>query len=218
MTIHASSSAAKIVSWEMIVYDPGAMPFKSFKGTWPQATIAWDGRDANGEFVESASQYTVVAKIRDSRGAVGEARGTLSTGIVLLKGASRYRIGISSIVFKPNTADFKDVEPAQKTRNLETLRLLAAKLKLFPGYDIRIEGHAVLTNWQDKAKGEAEQKDSLIPLSKARGEAIKSALASAGIPASSMVTAGLGAKDPIVPDCDVKNRWKNRRVEIYLER
>jgi flagellar motor protein MotB len=38
-----------------------------------------------------------------------------------------------------------------------------------------------------------------------------------GIPQGSILTAGLGAKDPVVPDSDAKNRWKNRRVEIFLE-
>jgi len=217
VTMQAPSGAARIVSWDMTVYDPGDMPFILFKGAGPRAEVAWDGRGAKGDLVESASQYIFVARIRDALGNVGEARATLATGIVLLKGASRYRIGISSIVFKPDTADFWDVEPAQVARNLETLRLLAAKLKLFPGYRIRIEGHAVLTNWQDKAKAEAEQRNSLIPLSKARSEAIKAALVKYRIPAAAMETAGLGAKDPIVPDSDVKNRWKNRRVEIYLE-
>ena len=217
VTIQSPYSAAKIVSWELAVFDPEAAPFVSFKGTGPRAELAWDGRGAKGDLVESTSRYTFVARVRDSLGRVGQGRAALTTGIVMLKGASRYRIGISSIVFKPDTADFVDVEPAQVARNLETLRLLAAKLRLFPGFKIRIEGHAVLTNWQDKKRAETEEVESLIPLSKARSEAIKAALVKYRIPVSAIETAGLGAKDPIVPDSDVKNRWKNRRVEIYLE-
>jgi hypothetical protein len=94
------------------------MPFISFKGLGPRAEVAW---------------------VRDERGGGLEVGATLTTGIVMLKGMSRYRIGI--------------------------------------------EGHAVLTHWQDKAKAEAEQRDSLIPLYKARSEAIKAALAKYSIPA-----------------------------------
>jgi outer membrane protein OmpA-like peptidoglycan-associated protein len=36
------------------------------------------------------------------------------------------------------------------------------------------------------------------------------------IPAARLTTAGLGAEDPVVPDGDLANRWKNRRVEFYL--
>jgi outer membrane protein OmpA-like peptidoglycan-associated protein len=219
VTIQSKSTIAKLDSWDVTVYDPGAMPFARFSGRWPDNTIAWDGRGSSGDLVESAQDYFFVAKIRDAFGNVGEARGKLSTGIVLLKGNSRYRIGISSIIFKPDTADFKDVSTAQKLRNLETLRLLAKKLREFPGFTISIEGHAVLTNWNDKAAAEREQKYSLIPLSKARAEAIKEALVKEyGFDTKLLKTAGLGAKDPVVPNSDIKNRWKNRRVEIYLEK
>ena len=33
-----------------------------------------------------------------------------------------------------------------------------------------------------------------------------------------MVTDGAGASDPIVPDSDFENRWKNRRVEFFLQK
>lgn len=218
VTILNTSPVAKIDSWDVTVYDPGNMPFARFSGRWPDNKIAWDGRGSSGDLVESAADYVFVAKLRDAYGNVGEARGKLSTGIVLLKGNDLYRIGISSIIFKPDTADYQDVTPAQKARNLETLSLLARKLRLFPGFSIRIEGHAVLTHWNDKDLADREQRNSLIPLSKARADAIKGALVGCGFPAKLMRTAGLGAKNPIVPDSDVKNRWKNRRVEIYLEK
>ncbi|HUW41091.1 MAG TPA: OmpA family protein [Rectinemataceae bacterium] len=219
VTIQGTSTVAKLDSWDVTVYDPGAMPFAQFSGRWPNNTIAWDGRGSSGDLVESAQDYYFVAKIRDAFGNVGEARGRLTTGIVLLKGNSRYRIGISSIIFKPDTANFKEVSTAQRIRNLETMRLLAKKLREFPGFTISIEGHAVLTNWNNKALAEREQRTSLIPLSKARAEAIKWALVKEyGFDAKLIKTVGLGAKDPVVPNSDLKNRWKNRRVEIYLEK
>lgn len=219
VTIKGRSTVAKLESWKVTVYDPGAMPFARFSGRWPDDTISWDGRGVTGALVESTEDYIFVAKIKDAYGNVGEARGKLRTGIVLLKGNSRYRIGISSIIFKSDTADFKDVNPTQKTRNLETMDLLAKKLKLFPGFTISIEGHAVLTNWNNKVLAEKEQRESLIPLSKARAEAIKwSLVKDYGFDPKLINTAGLGAKDPIVPNSDLKNRWKNRRVEIYLEK
>ena len=49
-------------------------------------------------------------------------------------------------------------------------------------------------------------------------EAVKAALVQLGIPAASMRTVGLGALDPVVPDSDLKNRWKNRRVEMVLDK
>ena len=136
----------------------------------------------------------------------------------MLKSGDGYRIRVSSIVFKAFTADYVDVPAGLAARNKATLDLLAAKLRLppFGDYKVRLEGHAVMINWDDKAKGEAEQQAILIPLSKARAEAIEQALIERGITADRLVTDGVGAKDPVVPDSDFANRWKNRRVEFYL--
>ena len=73
-----------------------------------------------------------------------------------------------------------------------------------------------MINWDNKAKGEIKQREILIPLSKERAAAIKAALADRGVTADRLVTDGVGAKDPIVPDSNLANRWKNRRVEFYI--
>jgi hypothetical protein len=209
--------APAIASWEATIYDPGSMPFMTLKAADAGEKLVWDGHGHGGELVESSSEYPIVAKVTAVSGLQCEARAVIRTGIVLLKGMSRYRIGISSIVFKPDTADYLDVGPAQRAKNLEILRLLADKLGQFPGFHIRIEGHALPTYWQDPVKTAEEQRTSLVPLSKARAEAIRQALRRLGLPADSMEAVGLGASNPIVPYSDTANRWKNRRVEIYLE-
>lgn len=215
--VTASSAFARIADWSITVLDPGNNPFMSWKGNWPLGSaIAWDGKGASGDSVESASDYPVILRLRDEYGNVSETHATISTDILVFKTGEEYRIRVPSIVFKPFTADFKDVAPDVAGRNLNTLDLLASKLEKFPGYRIRLEGHAVMINWDNKAKGEAEQKAVLIPLSTARAEAIKAALVERGLSADTIVTIGVGAEDPLVPDSDYANRWKNRRVEFYL--
>jgi flagellar motor protein MotB len=178
--------------------------------------IVWDGHGSNGDLVESASDYRFVLKLRDEFGNTSEISNTLKTDILVLKVGDGYRIRVPSIVFKAFTADYKDVPPDQAARNSETLDLLAAKLAKFPDYRIRIEGHAVMINWDNKVKGDAEQLHVLVPLSSLRAEAIKAALTERGIAEGMLLTEGVGAKDPIVPDSDFANRWKNRRVEFYI--
>ena len=216
ITLTGSSKLASIAGWSMDILDPNNDPFVSFKDDWPAKAVVWDGKGSNGDLVESASDYTVVARIRDQFGNVGEARATIPTDILVIKVGDGYRIRVSSIVFKPFTADFKDVPQDRASRNLNTLDLLASKLSRFPDYKIRLEGHAVMIHWDDKALGAAEQTAVLIPLSKERAEAIKAALVERGIAADRLVTDGVGAQDPIVPDSDFANRWKNRRVEFYI--
>lgn len=208
----------KIVSWTMTVYDPAGQVFASFEGSWPKDRVTWDGRSSSGAIVESCSDYSFVVTLKGERGSVGRASSTISTGVVLLPGKTKYNISVSSITFKPDTADFLAVGEEQSRRNQETLRLLARKLGQFPGYRIRIEGHAVSTQWSDRARAMVEEREELVPLSAARARAILSALAKRGIDRGRMEAVGLGAKDQVVPDSDSKNRWKNRRVTFVLQR
>jgi len=218
ITLAGSSNFARIVGWSLTAYDPGNSPFKSWKGGWPAAPVVWDGKGTSGELVESASDYPLELKLRDEFGNVGTVKKNLATDILVLKVGDGYRIRVSSIVFKAYTANYRDVPADRAARNLATLDLLAAKLKLakFADYKVKLEGHAVMINWNDKVKGEAEQKTVLIPLSKSRADAIEAALVDRGVSADRQVTDGVGANDPLVPDSDFANRWKNRRVEFYL--
>lgn len=166
--------------------------------------------------MESASDYSVVLKLRDEFGNTSEVAKSLSTDILAIKVDGGYRISVSSIVFKPYTADYKDVSAGIAAHNVNTLDLLASRLNKFPDYKVKLEGHAVMVNWDDAAKGKAEQEQTLIPLSKERAESIKAALVERGVDAGRLFTDGVGANNPIVPDSDFLNRWKNRRVEFYL--
>jgi flagellar hook assembly protein FlgD len=216
ISMSGSSKIARIAGWSLTIDDPGNNPFISWKGAWPAAAIAWDGKGKDGDLVESASDYSLTLKLRDEFGNVGTVQKTLSTDILVLKVGDGYRIRVSSIVFKPYTADYKDVPADRAARNMNTLDLLAKKLSKFPDYKIRLEGHAVMINWDDKVKGAAEQEKVLIPLSRERAEAIKAALVERSVEAGRLVTDGVGANDPLVPDSDYLNRWKNRRVEFYI--
>jgi len=44
------------------------------------------------------------------------------------------------------------------------------------------------------------------------------ALVARGFDPSMLVTEGVGALGPLVPDSDLVNRWRNRRVAIYLDK
>ena len=218
LTLAASSKVAKIDSWTMDIYDPGGSVFRSFSAKWPAAAAVWDGKSTMGEMVQSAEDYPVVAKVRDQFGNVGIVKATVPIDILVEKTATGYRILASRIFFKAFTADYTDVPPELAAQNKSRLDALDAKLKKFPGYNTKLVGHAVMVFWDDPARGAVEQKDILIPLSKARADAVQAALVERGLDKARLTTEGVGASDQLVPDSNYKERWQNRRVALFLER
>jgi flagellar hook assembly protein FlgD len=218
LTLNASSQVAKIDAWKMDIFDPAGNLFRSFEGKWPKSQAIWDGKSINGDMVDSAEEYAIVAKVRDEFGNVGTIDGSVPIDILVEKTATGYRILGSRIFFKPFTADYRDVPAEIANQNLSRLDALARKLKKFPGYRIKLVGHAVMIHWDNPALGKAEQEKVLIPLSRNRAEALKQAMIDRGLEGSMIETVGVGASDQLVPDSDFANRWRNRRVAFFLEK
>ncbi len=214
--VQATSPLAKLSDWSLEVTDPDGNVFTSQKGAWPATNLSWDGTNANGDLALSATDYNIDVKVRDVFGNVGEALAKIGTDIFVQKTAEGYRINVWGIVFKPYTADYHDVPADRAKKNLETLDLLAKAFNKFPNYKILLGGHAVMINWAYPELGAAEQRVILIPLSESRAQAIADALVKRGVGQDRLLTKGYGALDPIVPDSDLANRWKNRRVEFLL--
>jgi flagellar hook assembly protein FlgD len=218
LTVNATSNVAKIDSWTMDINSPEGSLFKSFNDKWPANEAVWDGKGASGDMVESAEDYPVVAKVQDEFGLTGELKTVVPVDILVEKTAEGLRILSSRIFFKPFTADYIDVRPDLAAQNVKRLDDMAAKLKKFPDYKIKLIGHAVMIYWYNKKLGALEQKEILIPLSKARAEAVKKALVDKGLAEDMFSTDGVGSSDQIVADSDLADRWQNRRVAFYLER
>lgn len=116
-------------------------------------------------------------------------------------------------------ADRADLFEPQNTRygkaNRRLLQEVYTFLKAYRGKRIVIEGYANRANFA--LTFEQEQKSELIPLSKARAEAVRSALVEAGIPATELSAVGYGGAHPIADFRDAGNAWRNRRVEIVIK-
>jgi len=217
ISFQATNAPAAMESWSMRIYDPEGNLFKSFEGEWPNTMVSWDGIGRSGYSVESAEDYTVTVQVRDEFGNSALVETILPVDILVEKTPTGYRILSSRIFFKSYTADYSTVATLYASQNVRRLDQLADKLAKFPGYTIKIVGHAVMIFWDNKAKGRVEQEEVLIPLSLARADAVATALVARGFDASMLVTEGVGAHDPLVPDSDLVNRWRNRRVAIYLD-
>jgi outer membrane protein OmpA-like peptidoglycan-associated protein len=126
-------------------------------------------------------------------------------------------VASTQIYFPAYSADLSKVGPAKKGANMTALDTLAAALKGAAGTKIKVIGHANKVFWQDKAKGDREQQFTLIPLSKARAEAVRDELVKRGVDSGLFELTGVGADGNLAPFGDVVNNWKNRRVEFVLE-
>ena len=208
-----------VAAWNVIIYDPADHQFIEYSGRdQPKSSINWDGRSTGGTLVESASDYRAVFSAEDYLGNTAAAETIVPVDILVLRDGENLKIIISSIYFVPYTADYfsEALDKEKVERNLETLDRLAAVLKKYGQYRIRLEGHAVREYWDNPVRVIREENEELLPLSIQRAEAIRDALEKRGIAASRMITRGFGGTRPIVPHSDLDNRWKNRRVEFIL--
>ena len=208
-----------IESWSIRILDPMGHEFMDFSGNGTPAPVSWNGRSKQGELVQSAEDYVIVATVRDVLWNTATARDIIPVDVLVMRDGENLRIIISSIYFKPYTADYTDtqaLEPEKVARNLRTLDRLAEILTRYGDYRIGLEGHAVMIHWNHPARAALEQEKVLLPLSQARAEVIKAALVERGVAGGRMGTAGFGGLQPVVPHGDEDNRWKNRRVEFIL--
>lgn len=209
--------ASRTEGWQLTIFDPVGNRFTGYSGLGEPSSrpIEWDGRSVSGELVQSASDYTFLLAATDVWGNRGELRSVVPTDILVIREGDRLRIQISSIYFAPFSTEF---QPGKEEENQRTLLRLSEILKRYPDYRIAVEGHAVRVYWYDEARGDYEERETLLPLSTARAAAIKETLVNLGIPAGQMATVGFGGTMPVVPHGDLENRWKNRRVEFILRR
>jgi len=211
--------ASPIEDWSIRILDPMEHEFASFGGRGAPRPVTWKGRSKQGELAQSAEDYPVTVTVRDNLWNTAILRDSIPVDVLVMRDGDRLKIIISSIYFKPYTADYTDtsaIEPDKVARNLRTLDRLAEILKRYGDYSIRLEGHAVMIYWDQPARASIEQEQVLLPLSQRRAEVIKAALVKRGIAAGRMTTAGFGGSQPVVPHSDEENRWKSRRVEFIL--
>ena len=208
-----------IDSWSITILDPEQHPFTSFAGKGaPSEKIIWNGTSATGELVQSAEDYPLTFTIKDALGNSTTVQKTIPVDILVIRDGDKLKVRIASITFAANTADYVNVEPDKAQKNSSTIKRLAEIFKKYGSYKIQVEGHANLVNFDNPGLAKKEQEQELLPLSKQRADAIRSALIGQGIEAGRISSVGVGAAEPVVPFSDLDNRWKNRRVEFVLVR
>jgi len=239
------SGDAPWTTWRLAVVHPDGKTFREdfINENHRDNQIVWDGRAINNAQLEAGVTYGIQAEVYDVYGNKGVIKGTLpveaapvaapvavpavvatpepapvpppvvTTMTVTLDGKVLAEL---PLFFPPYSADLGAVSGAQKEANTAALQKLASLLLEAAQAEVKVVGHANQVLYQDPVKAAYEQRETLIPLSLARAEAVRNALTSSGVSASSLLTTGIGAAQPVVPFSDEVNRWKNRRVVLEL--
>lgn len=213
---------AALSTWRLLVMHPDGRQFTSFiNQNYADNRVVWNGRDASGNTLETGVTYNIVVQVVDLYGN----KGTLNAKMPVTAAAVTAPVTVSidgnliaqlQVHFPAYSADLNQVDAANAQRNKAALDKLAALLKAAPKAKIRVVGHANQVLWQDPVKAKYEQTETLIPLSKARAEAVLAALKARGLDAGQFDVTGVGAEGNVVPFSDAPNVWKNRRVEFLL--
>lgn len=228
--LNITSGGAAWTTWRLGVFHPDGRRFRDFiSEDHRDDQVIWDGRALNNAQLEAGTTYRLEAEIFDvygNRGTIGAELPVAApppppaapdpkpiTVTVTIDGEV---LASWPVFFAPYSADLSLVEGEQRASNDQSLTQLAELLRKAEQTDIKVVGHANQVLYQDPIKAEYEQRETLIPLSLARAEAVTAALISEGVVTQNFETVGVGAANPVAPFSDAENRWKNRRVVLEL--
>jgi len=209
---------SRISDWSLEIFDPRGREFITFAGRGrPSERIIWDGRSGKGELVQSAEDYPFVLTVTDILGHTSVEEGKIAVDVLVIREGDRLKILINNITFQPSSPQLI-LSGDEGVKNEQVLDRLAEIMQKYSSYHIVVEGHAVSLKWADPAAAKREQENILVPLSRSRAQTVVDELVARRVPANRMQAVGIGGDKPIVPHGDLEERWRNRRVEFYLEK
>ena len=218
-----------------------SMPSDETQSDTYRATVVWDGRGNNGEIVMSAEDYPYKLTVTDELGMTSVYEGIIPVDVLVLFDGGRLKMQVPSIVFRGDAADFllagerdasgkvlerSSLTPEQKANNIRVLNRVAQILNKFGNYKVTVVGHANPMNQFNGREEDnpEENRDGpwgrgLKALSLERAQFVVRWLSGEGKISSARLRAeGKGGLETIADKNDLKNRWKNRRVEFILEK
>jgi len=215
----AVKDESNIESWSFKVLDPKGREFQSLEGKGiPPASVEWDGYSKTGDLVQAATEYPLQFVVTDEVGNAARGSVKILVDVLVYREGGKDKIRVANVQFAPWTTDYLKWNEDIAKSNVASIDQVAAMLKIFPKYRVRLEGHAVSVLYYDKDASAREHKFVLIPLSQNRAKVVKDALVQRGIAPERIEIEGYGGSAPIVPFSDLQKRWINRRVEFILLR
>ena len=223
-----AQSYSPIASWSFEVKDPETRrTFWSTSGGKDLVEkLTWNGRNARGELVQSATDYPYIFTVTDSLGKSATFEGFIQVDVLVIRSGDKLKLQVPSIIFRSNNADFKSVaeveagpeadkinhglDQATIDNNQRVLSRVAEILQKFRDYSVTIEGNA------NNITGTTSEEAEVQQLSEERAKFVMEWLKRNGIASSRLTAVGNGSKNPATHNWDY--RWQNRRVEFILQK
>ncbi|MDA3941014.1 MAG: hypothetical protein PF693_17165, partial [Spirochaetia bacterium] len=98
-----------IKKWVGIINDPQGNEFQRLSGIgYPPELIVWDGSSEKGELVQSIESYPLNVEVEDESGNIATIRRRISVDAFVENVEGKLKILVSSLIFAPDTAIFKE--------------------------------------------------------------------------------------------------------------
>lgn len=193
---------SRVTAWDLTLTSTSGKPVRKLTGTTLPAAIVWDGKDDAGEVVPGGDVFTAKLKGKDKSGKEFESNPDQAESEIAI-----VDIGGGQLSFKMSTLQFDIGKADLKTNCFVLLDRVAAILKKYSWYSVKIQGHT------DNVGGEADNK----ALSQKRAESVSAYLSKKDDKIKERVAAeGIGPGKPVADNATESGRAKNRRVEFIL--
>jgi outer membrane protein OmpA-like peptidoglycan-associated protein len=192
----------KVAKWQFAIWDKDKKLFFTTGGSGePPLSIIWDGKGADGDYVQTGQVYYYSMSAWDTVGNKGQT--PLQAQVVLLR---EIKLTFASdAIFDLGLADVK----------ISAYGILKDMKKVIAQHP---ESEIVVAGYTDNLQPRGIKYKNNVELSKARADAVKFFMVNLlNMDAGRIRTEGFGEMNPIATNDTAEGRLKNRRVEITIK-
>lgn len=215
----APQSGRTVGTWTASIIDPAGSIVKSYNGNGSVAQdLSWQGSLPLSPPVPTAitrENYSARVTATDEYGNQATVTFPVQLNVIGRMAAGKIHLLVPNLLFGPYKYALDSKSPEQGQLNMQTLSQVAELLKLYPSYNLEIDGYS-MEIYQPTSRYYNEQENIIVPLTKNRADIARNALIQLGINPDRLFARYWGGMNTLVNPLNVDLRWQNRRDEFVL--